>query len=119
MPAELPLDSPGPTAEAKFKPVFHREGWYDIDADFESNEFNGGSRFSILLYRGKVYYDWVGRDLLDSMILASLKDHKEYQMLLMEAKRKRDAWQKKIRMKSCWTLLVHGSQKQKQNGSQR
>ena len=95
VPAELPLDSPGPTAEAKFKPVFHREGWYDIDADFESNEFNGGSRFSILLYRGKVYYDWVGRDLLDSMILASLKDHKEYQMLLMEAKRKRDAWQKK------------------------
>ena len=82
VPAELPLDSPGPTAEAKFRPKFLKAGWYHILADFESNEFNGGIQFSILLYNGKVYYSWIGTDLLHSMARFSLRNHDEYQSLV-------------------------------------
>ena len=94
VPAELPLDSPGPTAEAKFRPKFLKAGWYHILADFESNEFNGGIQFSILLYSGKVYYSWVGTDLLNSMARFNLRNHDEYQSLVSKFNKKRDQWKK-------------------------
>ena len=94
VPAELPLDSPGPTAEAKFRPKFLKAGWYHILADFESNEFNGGIQFSILLYNGKVYYSWIGTDLLNSMARFNLRNHDEYQSLVSKFNKKRDQWKK-------------------------
>ena len=94
VPAELPLDSPGPTAEAKFRPKFLKAGWYHILADFESNEFNGGIQFSILLYNGKVYYSWIGTDLLHSMARFSLRNHDEYQSLVSRVNKKHEQWKK-------------------------
>ncbi len=94
VPSELPLDSPGPTAEAKFKPKFLKAGWYDILANFESNEFNGGIQFSILLYHGKVYYDWIGTNLLSSMARFSLRNHDEYQSLVSKVSKRHEQWKK-------------------------
>ena len=94
VPAELPLDSPGPTAEAKFRPKFLKAGWYHISADFESNEFNGGIQFSILLHNGKVYYDWLGTNLLHSMARFSLRNHDEYQSLVSKVNKKHEQWKK-------------------------
>ena len=94
VPSELLLDSPGPTAEVKFKPRFLKEGWYGITVDFESNEFNGGVRFSILLYREKVYYNWIGSNLLSSMASHRLKDNHEYQKLVSKVNRKQAQWGK-------------------------
>ena len=94
VPAELPLDSPGPTAEAKFRLKFLKAGWYHISADFESNEFNGGIQFSILLHNGKVYYDWLGTNLLHSIARFSLRNHDEYQSLVSKVNKKHEQWKK-------------------------
>ena len=108
VPSELLLDSPGPTAEVKFKPRFLKEGWYGITVDFESNEFNGGVRFSILLYREKVYYNWIGSNLLSSMASHRLKDNHEYQKLVSKVNRKQAQWEKITLKEVMTTPLKNG-----------
>ena len=100
VPAELPLDSPGPTAEAKFRPKFLKEGWYRISANFESNTFNSKIQFSILLYQGRIYYEWIGGRLLSSMVRANLQDNVEYKKIVSKVNRKQAQWEKNHTEKS-------------------